>query len=111
MPFETDQKSCLGTGIFSGTRQKLAEFGSPVIARHSALSVCFLTLYLLLNRSDILMESQLGFTLWYPATGLALSLMLGVSPWYALLVCLAGVVFDHFVCPKHSSSCSVCLYF
>ena len=94
MPFETDQKSGLGTGIFSGTRQKLAEFGSPVIARHAALSVCFLTLYLLLNRSDILMESQLGFTLWYPATGLALSLMLGVSPWYVLLVCLAGVASD-----------------
>jgi diguanylate cyclase (GGDEF)-like protein/PAS domain S-box-containing protein len=97
MPFETDQKSGLGTGIFSGTRQKLAEFGSPVIARHAALSVCFLTLYLLLNRSDILMESQLGFTLWYPATGLALSLMLGVSPWYALLVCLAGVASDALI--------------
>src|SRR6202167_2329287 len=91
MPFETDQKSGLGTGIFSGTRQKLAEFGRPVIVRHAALSVCFFTLYLLLNRSDILMETQLGFTLWYPATGLSLALMLGISPWYALLVCFADI--------------------
>jgi diguanylate cyclase (GGDEF)-like protein/PAS domain S-box-containing protein len=97
MPFETDQKSGLGTGIFSGTRQKLTEFGRPVIVRHAALSVCFFTLYLLLNRSDILMETQLGFTLWYPATGLALALMLGVSPWYALLVCLAGVASDALI--------------
>src|SRR3984885_106082 len=97
MPFETDQKSGCGTGIFSGTRQKLAEFGGPVIVRHAALSVCFFTLYLLLNRSDILMETQLGFTLWYPATGLGLALMLGVSPWYVLLVCLAGVASDALI--------------
>jgi diguanylate cyclase (GGDEF)-like protein/PAS domain S-box-containing protein len=55
------------------------------------LFVCFVALYVLLNRSDILMETQLGFTLWYPATGLALALMLGISPWYAVLVCLAGI--------------------
>jgi diguanylate cyclase (GGDEF)-like protein/PAS domain S-box-containing protein len=91
MSFETDQKSGLSTGILAGIRQKLAEFGRPVTLRHAALSVCFFTLYVLLNRSDILMESQLGFTLWYPATGLALALMLCVNPWYALLVCLAGV--------------------
>ena len=90
MPFETDQKSGLSTGIFTRTRQKLAELGGPVAVRHAALSLLFFALYVLLNRSDILMESQLGFTLWYPATGLALALMLGVNPWYSLLVCLAG---------------------
>ena len=61
------------------------------MVRQAVLSVCFVALYVLLNRSDILMETQLGFTLWYPATGLALALMLGISPWYALLVCLAGI--------------------
>jgi diguanylate cyclase (GGDEF)-like protein/PAS domain S-box-containing protein len=97
MPFETDQKSGLSTGIFTRTREKLAEFARPVAVRHAALSVCFFALYLLLNRSDILMESQLGVTLWYPATGLALALLLGVNPWYTLLVCLAGVASDALI--------------
>src|ERR1700691_5477678 len=91
MPSETDQKPDCAGGAFSRTRQKLAAFGRPVIVRHAVLSVCFVALYVLLNRSDILMETQLGFTLWYPATGLALALTLGISPWYALLVCLAGI--------------------
>jgi diguanylate cyclase (GGDEF)-like protein/PAS domain S-box-containing protein len=97
MPFETDQNPGLGTGVFTRTRLKLAEFGRPVAVRHAALSLLFFALYLLLTRSDILMESQLGFTLWYPATGLALALMLGVSPWYTLLVCLAGVASDALI--------------
>jgi len=97
MPFETDQKPGLSTGIFTRIREKLAEFGRPVAVRHAALSLLFFALYLLLNRSDILMESQLGFTLWYPATGLALALMLGVNPWYTLLACLAGVASDTLI--------------
>ena len=91
MPSETDQKPDHAEGIFSGTGQKLAVFGRAVIVRRAVLSVCFVALYVLLNRSDILIETQLGFTLWYPATGLSLALMLGISPWYALLVCLAGI--------------------
>jgi diguanylate cyclase (GGDEF)-like protein/PAS domain S-box-containing protein len=89
MPSETDQKPDHAGGIFSGTGQKLAAFARSVMVRHAALSVCFVALYVLLTRSDILMETQLGFTLWYPATGLSLALMLGISPWYVLLVCLA----------------------
>lgn len=58
--------------------------------RHSVLSASFVLFYLLLNRPEILLLSKLGFTIWYPATGLAFALMLGVSPWYALLVCFAN---------------------
>src|ERR1700683_3195168 len=54
--------------------------------RHGLLSASFVLFYLVLNRPEILLLSKLGFTTWYPATGLAFALMLGVSPWYALLV-------------------------
>jgi diguanylate cyclase (GGDEF)-like protein/PAS domain S-box-containing protein len=64
-------------------------WGKRQVVRHVLLSVCFLIFYILLTRSDIIVETQLGFTVWYPPTGLALALMLGISPWYALLVCIA----------------------
>jgi diguanylate cyclase (GGDEF)-like protein/PAS domain S-box-containing protein len=57
--------------------------------RHAILSVSFVAVYLLLNRPEIILISKLGFTTWYPAAGLIFALMLGVSPWYALLVCFA----------------------
>jgi len=58
--------------------------------RHGLLSVCFILFYLVLNRPEVLLLSKLGFTTWYPATGLMFALMLGVSPWYALLVFFAN---------------------
>ena len=57
--------------------------------RHAILSVSFVAVYLVLNRPEIILISKLGFTTWYPATGLIFTLMMGVSPWYALLVCFA----------------------
>ena len=67
--------------------------------RHAILSVSFVVVYLVLNRPEIILLSKLGFTTWYPATGLILALMLVVSPWYALLACfadsLAGIVIYH----------------
>src|ERR1700747_270393 len=87
-----DQKPDRDKGLFSEARQTLARCGKPLVVRHIVLSLLFLLLYVLLNRSDILMETQLGFTVWYPATGLALALMLGISPWYAPLVCVADVI-------------------
>ena len=70
----------------------LAKYGQRLIVRHALLSLIFVVLYVLLTRPDILMESQLGFIVWYPANGLALALMLGISPWYAPLVCIADVM-------------------
>ena len=67
--------------------------------RHAILSVSFVVVYLVLNRPEIILLSKLGFTTWYPATGLILTLMLVVSPWYALLACFAdsfaGIVIYH----------------
>ncbi len=63
-------------------------FSSRVPFRHVLLSVAFLILFLLLNRPEVIVISRLGAVVWYPATGLTLALLLGISPWYG---CLAVV--------------------
>ena len=69
------------------------------IFAHVVLSAGFVLLYLCLNRPEIILESKLGFTVWYPPAGLILALMLGVSPWYAALAvfadALAGALIYH----------------
>jgi diguanylate cyclase (GGDEF)-like protein/PAS domain S-box-containing protein len=69
------------------------------ILRHTLLSLAYTLLYLALNQPEVIFLSRLGFTAWYPATGLTLALMLGVNPWYGLLVCfsdaLAGALIYH----------------
>ena len=54
-----------------------------LVVRHALVSLSFMLLYLVLNRPEVIFISQLGFTAWYPATGLVLGIMLGISPWYA----------------------------
>ena len=70
----------------------------PII-RYFVLSLSFLLVYLLLNLPQTIFISHLGSTAWYPANGLALALMLSISPWYALLVAfsdaLAGSLIYH----------------
>jgi diguanylate cyclase (GGDEF)-like protein/PAS domain S-box-containing protein len=60
-----------------------------LIIRHALVSISFVLLYLLLDRPEVIFLSRIGFVAWYPAVGLAMALMLGVSPWYALLVCFS----------------------
>jgi signal transduction histidine kinase/CheY-like chemotaxis protein/HPt (histidine-containing phosphotransfer) domain-containing protein len=66
------------------------------IIRHALVSLCFVLLFLLLNYPEVIVLSRLGSVAWYPATGLVLVLLLGLSPWYGLLVCfsaaLAGIL-------------------
>jgi integral membrane sensor domain MASE1 len=62
------------------------------IFRHALVSVSFVLLYLLLNRPEVIFISRIGFVAWFPATGLVMALLLGVSPWYALLVCFADAL-------------------
>lgn len=59
------------------------------VLRHALVSLSFVLLYVLLNRPEVILFSRIGFVAWYPAIGLGMALMLGVSPWYALLVCFA----------------------
>lgn len=63
-----------------------------LIIRHAILSILFVLLYLALNQPSVILISHLGSVAWYPATGLVLALVLGISPWYALLVCLADAM-------------------
>src|ERR1700730_15818136 len=62
------------------------------ILRHALVSLSFVLLYLLLNRPEIILLSRLGFITWYPAIGLVMALLLGVNPWYALLVCFSDAL-------------------
>src|ERR1700722_12461884 len=63
-----------------------------LIVRHAVVSLSFVLLYLLLNRPEVIFISRIGFVAWYPAIGLVIALLLGVSPWYALLVCFADAL-------------------
>src|SRR5579862_3852764 len=67
-------------------------YSGRLIVRHAILSIVFVLLYLALNQPAVILISHLGSVTWYPATGLALALLLGVSPWYAVLVSGAGVL-------------------
>jgi diguanylate cyclase (GGDEF)-like protein/PAS domain S-box-containing protein len=60
--------------------------------RHLIVSFAFVLLYLFLNLPQVMLVSRLGCTAWYPSIGLAMALMLGVSPCYGLLVCLCDVL-------------------
>ena len=74
------------------TRRKLVPNRTKLILKYVLVACCSLVLYLLLNRSDVIVETQLGSTMWYPPAGLALALVLGISPWYALLVAISDIL-------------------
>ena len=63
-----------------------------LIIRHALVSLAFVFLYLLLNRPEVIFFSSIGVVAWYPAIGLVMALLLGVSPWYAFLVCLCDAL-------------------
>jgi len=63
-----------------------------LIIRHALVALAFVALFLLLNRPEVIVISRLGSVVWYPATGLALALVLGISPWYGVLVCFADAL-------------------
>src|SRR5216110_1268141 len=66
------------------------------------LGLCFFGIYLLLTRSDIILQARSGFSVWYPANGLAFAFMLGISPWYAPLAAVADF------CPQCCSTTNGC---
>jgi diguanylate cyclase (GGDEF)-like protein/PAS domain S-box-containing protein len=68
-----------------------------LLIRHAIVSASFVLLYLLLNRPEVVFISRLGFVAWYPAVGLAMALMLGVSPWYGFLVCFSAPLASRIV--------------
>jgi len=67
-------------------------YSRRLIIRHGFVSASFVLLYLLLNRPEVVVFSRIGFVAWYPAAGVAASLMLGISPWYAVVVCVSDAL-------------------
>src|SRR5450432_2957966 len=65
---------------------------SVLIFRHAIVVIALLSLYLFLNRPEIILISNLGFTAWYPAIGLVFAAMLGVSPRYLPVLILGDVL-------------------
>ena len=72
---------------------------SRALLGRATLGTCFFGIYLLLTRSDIILQARSRFSVWYPANGLAFAFMLGISPWYAPLAAVAdflsAVIFYH----------------
>src|SRR5260221_13043281 len=63
-----------------------------LIIRHVILSIAFVVLYLALNQPPVILIWQLGSVAWYPATGLVLAVLLGISPWYAIPNCFGDAL-------------------
>src|SRR4029077_15290938 len=64
-----------------------------LIARHVLFALSFILAYLLLNQPWIILVSpSLGFTAWYPATGLIFAVMLCLGPRYFPLIVLTDVL-------------------
>src|SRR5271169_407409 len=72
-------------------------YSRRLIVRHTFVSVLFVLLYILLNRPEVVFFSRIGFVAWYPAIGLSMALMLGLSPRYALVVCFSDVLAGTFI--------------
>ena len=77
-----------------------------LIIRHALVSLSFILLYVLLSRPEIIFFSRIGFVAWYPAIGLIMALLLGVSPWYAFLACLSDAFVSRVVYAQHALSFS-----
>jgi diguanylate cyclase (GGDEF)-like protein/PAS domain S-box-containing protein len=67
-------------------------YSRGLTVRHTFVALVFVLLYLLLNRPEVIFFSRVGFVAWYPAIGLSMALMLGVSPRYAFLVCVSDAL-------------------
>src|ERR1700733_5418525 len=69
----------------------------PRAAKHAVLVLAFVSLSLLLSRPEFILVSKMGFTAWYPATGLLLAIMLGISPWYGIAACITDLLSAPFI--------------
>jgi diguanylate cyclase (GGDEF)-like protein/PAS domain S-box-containing protein len=67
-------------------------YSRRTLIRHALVSLLFVLLYLLLNLPEVVFFSRIGVVAWYPAIGVVMALVLGVSPRYALLACFAAAL-------------------
>ena len=83
-----------------------------LIVRHAIVSISFSSCTSLLNRPEVIFFSRIGFVAWYPAIGLVMALLLGVSPWYACwsvspMLLPAGLFTPSRSCPSAAQSDAV----
>lgn len=64
---------------------------------HALCALAFGTLFLLLNRREVIVIAQLGSVVWYPATGLAVAFMLMISPGYGVLTAIFITLADTLI--------------
>lgn len=81
-------------------------YSRHLIIRHTLVSLSFVLLYVLLNRPEVILFSRIGFVAWYPAVGLVMGLMLGVSPRYALLACACDALAGWIIYAQPATSFS-----
>jgi diguanylate cyclase (GGDEF)-like protein/PAS domain S-box-containing protein len=62
------------------------------IIRHGLLALLFLLGFLALSLPRVIFITRIGFAAWYPPIGLVVALLLGISPWYGLLVVVAELL-------------------
>jgi diguanylate cyclase (GGDEF)-like protein/PAS domain S-box-containing protein len=77
-----------------------------LMVRHGIISLSFVLLYFLLNQPQVIFFTRIGIVAWYPAIGVVMALLLGVSPWYAVLACLSDALASTVIYaqPTHSFS-------
>jgi len=96
---QMESESSRGLKELAKTVEGTSPSGDHVMARRVIFCLGVVSLYLLLNLPQVILVSQLGFTVWFPATGLILAVMLSVSPRYFPLAVvadsLAGAVIYH----------------
>lgn len=63
-----------------------------LMMRHALFAVALVSLYLFLNRPEIILISNLGFTAWYPAVGLVFAVLLGLSIRYLPVLILGDIL-------------------
>ena len=61
-------------------------------SRHILFALSVSLIYYLLNLPEVIVISNLGMTVWYPAVGLVLAVLLGVSPWYFFVLMAADML-------------------
>src|ERR1700675_1888568 len=70
------------------------------------IAVCFVVLYVLLDRSTVAFQILRQISAWYPPTGLALAVLIGIGPSYAPVLLIAGLIASivnyHLPIPSYS---------
>ncbi|HUO34174.1 MAG TPA: diguanylate cyclase [Candidatus Acidoferrum sp.] len=65
--------------------------------RQAAFCVAYFGCYYLLNLPSVIFISKIGFSAWYPAAGLSAATVLGLNPFYGLLVLMTDPVVGHLI--------------